>query len=67
MMFEVGDVVRRIEESKWPDEFGEVGKEYVVFDVNHNNNIQIFTGGNYAEWTSFVFVRKSQTQLSLTF
>lgn len=35
-MFKVGDKVRRITESKWPDLYGHVGEVYTVKEVRHN-------------------------------
>jgi hypothetical protein len=53
--FKVGDVVRRTDESDYPDRFGEVGVEYEVLEVTRNC-IVVFQGGGEADPDSFELV-----------
>lgn len=56
--FKVGDRVRRVKPSMWPEQFGEVGKEYTVLD----EYMSVIKGQPGAEADSFELVRAADWQ-----
>lgn len=54
--FKVGDRVKRIEASEWPEQYGEVGKEYTVLDVSPSGRPTVIDGSNGAMRHAFELV-----------
>jgi hypothetical protein len=57
--FKVGDKVRRVQKSYWPEDFGRVGKVYLVLDVNPIGYIQVITGKPHAAPEAFELVEEA--------
>lgn len=58
--FQVGDVVRRVGESSWPEQFGAVGREYTVLEMDRNLPI-VVAGCRGAAAYAFELVRRPPT------
>ncbi|UYE95786.1 hypothetical protein HAAEEKHM_00066 [Sinorhizobium phage AP-16-3] len=57
--FKVGDRVRRVEPSIWPNDFGVVGEEYTVLDiVEDTGSLVIFEGCKGASQSAFELVEQ---------
>lgn len=58
--FKVGDLVRRVEPSIWPNDFGVVGEEYTVLDiVEDTGSLVIFEGCKGASQSAFELVEQT--------
>lgn len=51
--FKVGDWVRRVEQSDWPEQYGVVGSVYKVLEVTRNGQIVVIAGSSAAMVTAF--------------
>ncbi|WP_028753684.1 hypothetical protein [Rhizobium leucaenae] len=54
--FKVGDRVRRVKASDWPDQFGKVGKEYTVLEVPSDYLVVVIAGQSGASASAFELV-----------
>lgn len=61
--FKVGDKVRRVDASPWPHQFGEVGGEYTVLDIDGAGNLIIFEGCKGASAKAFELVPEWQPKV----
>lgn len=54
--FKVGDRVRRVGASSWPEQYGHVGEEYTVLSVDAGGRIVVIDGKTGADASSFELV-----------
>jgi hypothetical protein len=57
--FKVGDKVRRVRYSHWPEEYGELGKVYTVLGVNSIGYIQVIEDKPFAYYNTFELVEEA--------
>jgi hypothetical protein len=57
--FKVGDKVRRVKDSYWPEDYGEFGKVYTVLAVNSIGYVQVIEDRPFAYYNSFELVEEA--------
>jgi len=62
--FRVGDMVKRVKESPWPEEYGVLGDVYTILAINAAGWIEIISGNGAAISSSFELVERATELLS---